>query len=79
MLAAQRCEPLARQWFERQKLSGQCRGYVESLARRLTGRAPDKELEKAARPPERRLNREIEYEDDLPGAAAASPRLSSAS
>jgi hypothetical protein len=71
LIAARRCEPIASRWFETQKLGAAHRDYVLCLERWLAGKASDKELEKAARPLDRRLNREIENEPDLPGAMAA--------
>ena len=69
--ATQRSDPIAALWFDRQKLGTAHRAYVERLDRWLANKASDKDLEKAARPLGRRLNRELEYEPDLPGAMAA--------
>jgi len=71
LTAVQRCAPLAAAWFESQKLGSAHRDYASCLERRLARKASDKDLEKAARPLDRRLNREIEDEQDLPGAMAA--------
>lgn len=71
MLAVDRCSPLAAGWLERQKLAGAHRDYASCLERWLAESASDEDLEKAARPFVRRLNREIESEDDIPGAMAA--------
>ena len=71
LIAARRCEHIAGKWFETQKLGSAHRDYVSALDRWLAGQASDKDLEKAARPLDRRLNREIENEPDLPGAMAA--------
>jgi len=71
LVAARRCEPIASKWFEAQKLGAAHRDYVSALDRWLAGKASDKELENAARPLDRRLNREIENEPDIPGAMAA--------
>ncbi len=70
-IAVQRCEPLAADWFDGQKLGAAFREYLASLDRWLAGQVKNKELEKSARPLDRRLNREIENEQDLPGAMAA--------
>jgi hypothetical protein len=71
LMAARRCEPIASRWFEAQKPGAAYREYVSCLDRWLEGKASDRELEKAAHPLDRRLNREIENEMDLPGAMAA--------
>jgi len=71
LIAARRCEPRASRWFEGQKPGPAHRDYVSCLERWVEGKASDKELDKAARPFDRRLDREIEYEPDLPGAMAA--------
>jgi hypothetical protein len=71
LMAARRCEPIASRWFEAQKLGAAYRDYVSCLDRWLAGKASDRELEKAAHPLDRGLNREIENEPDLPGAMAA--------
>jgi len=70
-IAVQRCDPIAAKWFDGQKLGPAYREYAATLDRWLAAQAKDKDLEKAARPLDRRLNREIEYEQDLPGAMAA--------
>jgi hypothetical protein len=62
---------MAAKWFEAQKLGAGHRDYLSCLERWLEGKATDKDLEKAAGPLDRRLNREIENEPDLPGAMAA--------
>ena len=71
LLAANRCEPIAGAWFDAQKLGAAFGDYTACLDRWLLRQASDKDLEKAARPLDRRLNREIEHEQDLPGAMAA--------
>ncbi len=71
LAAVRRCAPLAATWFDTQKLGSAHREYTGCLDRWLARKASDKELEKAARPLDRRLNREIEDEQDLPGAMAA--------
>lgn len=71
LMAAQRCDSIASKWFEGQNLGAAHRDFVKVLDRWLLGAASDKDLEKAARPLDRRLNREIENERDLPGAMAA--------
>ncbi len=70
-IATQRSDPIAARWFDGQKLGADHRTFVECLDRWIARNASDKELEKAARPLGRRLNREIEQESDLPGAMAA--------
>lgn len=71
LIAARRCEPIASRWFEAEQLGAAHRDYLSCLDRWLAGKASDKELEKAAWPLDRRINREIENESDLPGAMAA--------
>jgi hypothetical protein len=71
LLAARRVQPVAAAWFDQEKLGPALREYVSCLERWLEAKASDQELEKAARPLDRRLNCEIEHERDLPGAMAA--------
>jgi hypothetical protein len=71
MLAVNRCAPLTAGWLDRQRLASACRDYAACLERWLAENASDTDLEKAARPIVRRLNRKIEYEDGIPGAMAA--------
>jgi len=71
LIALQPCAPIAAGWADAQKLGDPFRKYAGTLHRWLTGEASDRELEKAAHPLDRRLNREIESEQDLPGAMAA--------
>ena len=71
MLAAMKCEPLARAWCAKERLADAHQVYLEAFARWQTGAISDADLEKAARPLDRRLNREIENEPDVVGAMAA--------
>jgi hypothetical protein len=77
LLAARRCEPIASCWFEAQRLEAAYRDYETRLDQWLAGKASDKSWTRAAQPLDRRLNREIENEPDLPGAMAAHSLLDS--
>ncbi len=71
MFAAQRCEPIARKWFARQKLADAHQAFLHCFSKWQAGTSSDNDLEKAARSLDRRLNREIENEQDVIGAMAA--------